>query len=150
MQLKAIIPAILLLALVILVSIFESEISSLTEHNAPSRTKICLDGEACLKTAELKIEFNPNPVVIEEEINAKLFLSSDWILNKGWVEGVNMYMGKTPLLIQEKENKSAYFDTIFFLGSCSEPDMHWRMVTEWEHKTSGQTVTTFYDFYTSR
>ena len=148
MQLKAIIPAILLLALVILVSVFKAEISSLNPSQEATRTKICLDGKACLEQAELTTQFTPNPIVIEEEINAKLFLSPEWKLNKGWIEGVNMYMGKSPLIIQENESLNGEYDAIFFLGSCSEPNMHWRMVTEWQHKTSNQTVTALYDFYT--
>lgn len=115
---------------------------------------ICLDGDNCNETAKFNIKFESFPVLLEEEISASIHLKSGWKLKKGWVEGVNMYMGKTPLIIESMNRDLDEYNILFFLGSCSEPNMHWRMVTEWylpnSEKGNNQTVTAYYDFYTTR
>ena len=42
-----------------------------------------------------------------------------------WIEGVNMYMGKTPIIFEQTPSVG-----ITFLGSCNLPEMKWRINIE--------------------
>ncbi|MCY7293861.1 hypothetical protein [Alteromonas sp. a30] len=148
MQLKAIISVTLLLLLVVFSYIFSDQLAGFQSGKSHQGTKVCLDGDDCQTYAKLKVKLAPDPVLVEEEIQAILFLSKGWKLERGWVEGVNMYMGKTPLLIQESQSQKNQYQAVFFLGSCSEPDMNWRLTTQWKHEKTQQSVTAFYDFST--
>lgn len=112
----------------------------------------CINPPACTEHEKLQVQFSVFPVEIEEEIYANLAFRKGWELKKAWVEGVNMYMGKTTAIIQDKQTEKGQANVIFFLGSCSEPTMHWRLKTEWinPHKNvnSPNSVFAYFDFYT--
>lgn len=67
-----------------------------------------------------------NKIDIEEEIPMEFIVDEKYTLSHIWVEGMNMYMGRTPVLIDSNNNKVG----VMFLGSCSEPQMQWRINVE--------------------
>ncbi|UAA37105.1 hypothetical protein KIH87_10105 [Paraneptunicella aestuarii] len=156
MQIRNYLPVFLLLMTLVFIGVWNKLV--IPEHdNALSPTEtVCLDGDACLNKARLQIAFSPDPVVVEAEIRVKLYLSDGWNLKKAWVEGVNMYMGKSPLIIEDIHHQNKEITAIMFLGSCSEPKMHWRITTEWQADkdalglSANQTVISTYDFFTNR
>ncbi len=88
------------------------------------------------------------PPIIEEELSVEIKLSNDLILNDAWVEGVNMYMGRIPVISDFDGNFDAgnrdlrakdSFKGIFFLGSCTEPTMLWVMIIEVQNTVTDQT-----------
>lgn len=154
MQTRKLIPVTILLTLLVVVSIFEVKREEGKTQFYTAETPVCLDGNECKESTRLNVEFKDFPIKVEEEVWAKIYLDSGWKLKRGWIEGVNMYMGKTPLLIEAESEEKNEYEVIFFLGSCTEPQMHWRLVTEWSSPDSKegsyQSVTAFYDFNTSR
>lgn len=155
-QIRNYLPAFLLLMTLIFIWVWNRHVTP--EHHGALKPAeiVCLDGDACKNKARLKIGFSPDPVVVEAEIKVKLYLSDGWYLKNAWVEGVNMYMGKSPLIIEDIHHQNKEITAIMFLGSCSEPKMHWRITTEWQADkdelglSANQTVISTYDFFTNR
>lgn len=94
----------------------------------------------------ISINFEQLPVV-EEEMNVEVRLSEHLLLKNAWVEGINMYMGKIPIIPRREAefnfenrnlNAEKLFHGLFFLGSCTEPSMQWAMVLEVENKNTLQ------------
>ena len=78
------------------------------------------------------LKFLQTPVT-EEEIRFSLTSSDEFMLTKSWIEGINMFMGKTPVIVEQQSGNSIV--AIFFLGSCNLKTMEWRMVVNIENKT---------------
>lgn len=73
-----------------------------------------------------------DPLVIEEELNVQMEYPTTYKLTQAWIEGVNMFMGRSRLeLLDPSTNAEKHnIKGIFFLGSCSEPKMQWKLVLE--------------------
>ena len=98
---------------------------------------------------EFSLELYKRPQ-IEEEIRLRLEYPNSYELSKAWVQGVNMYMGQSAVVI-EKTKFSAKQNTtkgLFFLGACSEKNMIWQIVTIYTDPLSGHEVKLFYNFAT--
>ncbi|OFA33244.1 hypothetical protein BAE46_00585 [Glaciecola punicea] len=104
-------------------------------------TQCQLQNNACFfsnETLELSVEFTNTPV-IEEELTIDFTYSSGFIIKSAWIQGNNMYMGKTPVIMQS----STHLDNtsgITFLGSCSEPKMQWQLFVELQNENTEQTI----------
>lgn len=80
---------------------------------------------------DLLVQLEPFPVQVEEQTRFELRLADTSRLNKfvvreAWIEGLNMYMGKTSVYVDEPSDPKSVKGW-FFLGSCSEPKMQWRL-----------------------
>jgi len=75
---------------------------------------------------ELETEYKQIP--LEEEVGMELRFNDGLRPEKIWVEGINMYMGKIPVIIEQQD--SGWVKAVFFLGSCSEPHMRWQLIAE--------------------
>lgn len=93
------------------------------------------------QSIELTLEFLDKPET-EEELSIKFIPPSGFEIEKAWIEGVNMYMGKTPVLFETQVNDQRLFTNkqtgITFLGSCNLKEMKWRLYVEIEN--NGQTL----------
>jgi hypothetical protein len=89
---------------------------------------------------EIRIEFL-TPIKTEEEILLSITVPKAITIETAWVEGVNMYMGKTPL-IQE----NSHYTT--FLGSCNLATMKWQLNIQTRNK-NGHVQTYSATFHTS-
>jgi hypothetical protein len=98
---------------------------------------------------KFSIELLDTPQV-EEEISLLLEYPSSYKLSKAWVQGVNMYMGRSALVIEDiKSNRTKTFtNALFFLGACSEKNMLWQLVTIYIEPVSGNEIKLFYNFST--
>lgn len=76
----------------------------------------------------LETEFQQIP--LEEEVKLELRFNDGLRPEKIWVEGINMYMGKIPVIIEQQD--SGWLQGLFFLGSCSEPHMRWQLIAEFK------------------
>lgn len=65
------------------------------------------------------------PPIPEESVTVSITLPQDLIIESAWIEGVNMYMGKIPVLLESETNTK--WTGWFMLGSCSEPVMRWQL-----------------------
>lgn len=76
----------------------------------------------------LRIKFLQAPA-IEEELFINFDISKGYVIAGAWVEGENMYMGKTPIIFENIDNKKTN-KGFTFLGSCTQPDMQWKLYIE--------------------
>ncbi|GAB2682258.1 hypothetical protein Q4574_04695 [Aliiglaciecola sp. 3_MG-2023] len=85
-------------------------------------------------------------------LNIELSYDTQYVLRSGWLEGTNMYMGKTPLYIGasriDKQNNQVLVDAELFIGACSEPNMRWKLTIELEDIQSGKLHSVFVFFQT--
>ena len=131
-------------AILVAVSIF----AILATRSGPvlTHSNICALGRSpcVIKTPDyqVSITLQNQQVVLEQETFVDIQVKNAQ-LTEAWIEGVNMYMGKIPLM-QERDSTH-----VFFLGSCSEPDMHWRLNIILEDNT-GSAHSHYVDFYTQR
>ncbi|OFC72189.1 hypothetical protein BFC18_04330 [Alteromonas confluentis] len=84
-----------------------------------------------MKNDNIEAEFAQLPVV-EESITVNLSLPLSKQVQSIWIEGVNMYMGKIPVLAEQQDNGD--WSGWFMLGSCSEPTMRWKMLIHVENE----------------
>ncbi|GAB5380678.1 MAG: hypothetical protein Alis3KO_20100 [Aliiglaciecola sp.] len=102
-----------------------------------------LEGKSCtlkLVDSEVTLNFEQYPIVIEEVIKFSIEHNAHFVLQKGWVEGTNMFMGKTNLAIGKSVtlNNAINHQIELFLGACSEPRMRWKLVLDLTDVRTGQ------------
>ena len=79
---------------------------------------------------EIRVTFAQKPVP-EEELFVEFKLPDETSISSVFIEGVYMYMGKSPVMFEDPEQRNR---GVFFLGSCSEPHMQWKMTLMIEHE----------------
>jgi hypothetical protein len=89
---------------------------------------------------EISVNFL-SPIVTEEEIFLAFELPPQVKLSEAWVEGLNMFMGKTPVI----EEGGRY---VTFLGSCNIDRMRWQLNFKIKNQ-NGQVTSYSAVFYTS-
>jgi len=90
-------------------------------------------------------------IEVEEEIALSIELPKNTKIEKMWVQGLNMYMGKSAVItdnIYVQDTRKVY-NARLFLGSCSEPAMRWQMIVETSND-SGLQQSWFFNFSTDR
>lgn len=114
-----------------------------------------LEASTCqIMLGDSSIEFHISeyPVLLEEMLNITLTYDIQYVARRGWLEGTNMFMGKTPLVFKENHiqevNKQVTQETELFIGACSEPNMRWKLSIELEDLQSGQLQTVYVFFQT--
>jgi hypothetical protein len=90
-------------------------------------------------------------IEVEEELSLTITVPDNTNVKKMWVQGINMYMGKSAVLtdyIYADEGEKVY-NARLFLGSCSEPAMRWQLVIQTiDYNQSEQSW--FFNFSTDR
>ena len=64
-------------------------------------------------------------LVVEELIPVKISLPTPLKVEQIHIEGINMYMGKIPVLLENTEPEK--WSGWFMLGSCTESEMKWQL-----------------------
>lgn len=85
------------------------------------------------KTIGLSFEQEPEA---EEELFLNFLFPNNLQIKTAWIEGVNMYMGKTPILFEDANNPHR---GVTFLGSCNLSEMEWVLYVEFEPTNVQQT-----------
>ena len=93
------------------------------------------------KDGEISVKFL-SKIETEEELLLSIALPDSLQLEEAWIEGVNMYMGKTPII---PENDVF----VTFLGSCNLEKMQWRLSFKVKNK-NGQVENYSATFFTRR
>ena len=105
------------------------------------------------QTQQVIVKF-ADKVQVEEQNLLHLTLPTDYILDKAWVQGVNMYMGQVAVFsdsaASQTSDNSRQQALQFFLGACSEPDMRWQMVLVIKKVSSQKLETFFVNFSTEQ
>lgn len=123
----------------LVIAVFAGIYFSDVNKSLTNTAQCSLHNNTCLFSNEildLTLVFKQTPIV-EEEIFIDFILSSNFVVKQAWIEGNNMYMGKTPIMIN-KRNTGQITTGVTFLGGCSNPNMQWRLFVEVENKTSPQ------------
>lgn len=141
------------LVLICLLSVLAAVIYTENVNEPLNRGYECrLSDQMCSFDGELgslSVTFE-QPPEIEEELVIDFYFSSNILLKRAWVEGSNMYMGRTPV-VPENSTDGAFklnsidalnsFKGVIFLGSCTEPLMQWNLYIEMENIATEDTRT---------
>ncbi|MBU2976863.1 hypothetical protein [Alteromonas sp. C1M14] len=131
MRLKTTLQKYLLPALILIVAAgvyVAQKMSTQSRGNPHSSTQCHFDDLSCelaVGTTSLKATFSTIPEA-EETITVQFSLDPQYEIESVWIEGINMYMGKIPVLVEEMS--PGQWSGWFMLGSCSEPQMQWQML----------------------
>lgn len=127
MNKKIFLPRLFVLVCLIIALFFGIYLSNVNKSLNLSNECIMLNNACSFSTAtmNLRIKFQQAPV-IEEELLLNVDISTGHTITGAWVEGVNMYMGKTPVIFTNTDGKTTN-NGITFLGSCTQPDMQWKL-----------------------
>ena len=90
-------------------------------------------------------------IEVEEELLLTITVAKNTNIKAMWVQGINMYMGKSAVLtdsVYAQENQKVY-NARLFLGSCSEPEMRWQLIIQTEDDAQ-QEHSWFFNFSTDR
>ena len=96
-----------------------------------------------VQKCDIQLEEGPLQVVIleqlvvEELVPVKISLPTSLKINQIHIEGINMYMGKSPVhqisdIYTDLSSVQNEWVGEFFLGSCALAQMEWRMVVQLE------------------
>lgn len=128
-----------------------------TQEQVANLPLFCLNGKTeCIKRVDersVELKADTNRVTPETPFHMIMKVDNYTGIEKvsGYMEGVSMYMGKIPLLFHfDKENQRFVAPTL--VGSCSDPQMHWRVVLDVTINKSGQleTIQVVENFYSYR
>lgn len=99
--------------------------------------------------SEFSLSVSPFPIKIEERLIFTLELEPGVTFESAWIQGVNMYMGKIPVLpLDDKLSTTTRLQLESYLGSCSEPKMRWQMILTLSDST-GRQFSRYINFSTS-
>jgi hypothetical protein len=88
---------------------------------------------------------------LEEEILINIIIPKNSTIKNMWVQGINMYMGKTAIITDNTyvQDTQKVYNARLFLGACSEPAMKWQMIIQ--TSTNNELMQSwFFNFSTNR
>ena len=123
------------------------------EHKVEGEKCDLRDGQCILikDNQTFTVSVTPSPIQIEEQSNINISIPNEWRLDSAWIEGMNMFMGRM-LIIQESTTSHDVETEIlgsFFLGSCSQPKMTWKIMLKLYKGDEEQPLFLEYHFTTS-
>jgi len=122
-----------LIFIVVLGLLYNNVNKPLTTNDACTISeKMCIISQ---ENVTIRIEFDQRPIV-EEELFVNFELNDDWTIEKTWIEGLNMFMGKTPIMFEDANNNKR---GVTFLGSCNLAEMQWIMYIQIKQKDTDNT-----------
>lgn len=88
---------------------------------------------------------------VEEELLLTIALPNSSKISQMWVQGVNMYMGKSAVITHSVylEDDLKIYNSAIFLGACSEPQMRWQLIIQTVDENEVE-QTWFFNFSTDR
>lgn len=146
---KRIFPIIVLfLILAVVYSTNQNKSAILYENQCYLTSTTC---HLMLSDTEVVIEFSDFPLQVEEMSSVVITHASHFSLVQGWLEGTNMFMGRTTLFVTDTQSleKTTENRGELFLGACSEPNMRWKLLLDLKDSRTGQTDTISIFFQTS-
>tara|TARA_R110000751_G_scaffold91266_3_gene178992 strand:- start:193838 stop:194308 length:471 start_codon:yes stop_codon:yes gene_type:complete len=90
-------------------------------------------------------------IEVEEELLLTIAVPNKSNIEKMWVQGINMYMGKSAVLTDNisLDDDQKVYNARIFLGACSEPLMKWQFIIQTIDET-GNKQSWFFNFSTDR
>lgn len=90
-------------------------------------------------------------IEVEEELLLSITVPNNTKIKQMWVQGINMYMGKSAVFIDSvyvQEGRKVHKARLF-LGSCSEPAMRWQLIIQTTDDNQAE-QSWFFNFSTDR
>lgn len=102
------------------------------------------------KGQQISVQFSQK-IEVEEEILLTITVPENTKIKNMWVQGINMYMGKSAIIIDNiyAQDIKKVYNARLFLGSCSEPAMKWQMIVQ-TSTDFGLKQSWFFNFFTDR
>ncbi|MFC3121722.1 hypothetical protein [Agaribacter flavus] len=104
-----------------------SEYKQVGVNDVLNRDSACrLQSNQCEITSKygaISINFKQMPIS-EEMLSIVFSLPSGYQINSAHIEGVNMYMGRTPVMFEQGKKIN---EGTTFLGSCNIEEMQWQL-----------------------
>lgn len=133
----------------------ENNHENIEETIAPICAQFQSDCELIIDSTVLSVKFNktdlkpeqPFTLYVEPQVGSDINIISI----TGYIEGLNMYMGKIPLFFNQLKNDNFFQSTSMF-GSCSEDKMKWRvwLTVKYIKNDTELKQTAFIDVYSSQ
>lgn len=102
---------------------YSAELTGCTIHN--NRCVFVIEQQ------KFDVTFLKKPAT-DEENRFSITSSAAFSLDNSWVEGVNMYMGKTPVIVEQQNSQDT--KALLYLGSCNLNSMEWQLILNFKHK----------------
>lgn len=125
----------------VIVLFFLFMLQGCTSENKTEQNHCLLDKSQCLVIGDenIQIRFLSDFIVAEQPV---LFsVTTKKSIAQIWLEGVNMNMGKIPLVIEATDNG---YSGVLFLGLCAQPTMVWLLNIEYTDGSQAQLNLTSY------
>ncbi|GLR70051.1 hypothetical protein [Agaribacter marinus] len=102
--------------------LFESDVNDTL--NAMQECRL-INEQCAIESDYGKISVNfMQPPISEEELALQFSIPAGYALGTVQIEGINMYMGKTPVLFEDTRRPAL---GVTFLGACNLDEMQWKM-----------------------
>lgn len=92
----------------------------------------------------MSVTFEQQPIT-EEELFLVFDLDDSSSIVSAWVEGTDMYMGKTPVLFEDPLKP---LQAVTFLGSCNLQEMQWQLNVKVKNNATAEVALIQLYFYT--
>ncbi len=92
----------------------------------------------------VRVNFEQPPVA-EEELFLQFSQNDGLSIQNVWIEGVNMYMGKTPVLFEDPSQTGR---AVTFLGSCNLSEMQWALYANIKNNATSEVALVKFTFST--
>lgn len=79
-------------------------------------------------------KFDPDQPRVEEQFAIEFTVPEGLILEQGKLEGVSMYMGVIPLVVEQQTDTT--WQVKVWLGACSDPQMRWQASVPWYNQAT--------------
>lgn len=117
----------LCLIFTVLFGIYLKNVNNTLNHSTQSNQCLLINNACTFKTDSIYLRINfLQPPIIEEELLINFEINQGYQILSAWIEGANMYMGKTPVIFEDKSGDKVT-KGLTFLGSCSKADMQWNL-----------------------
>ena len=141
--------SLLLITLIVLFKPNDMNVSSGKQCNL-DKERVCYFDTNQEQTQQVIVKFS-GKVQVEELNQLQVLLPAGYIIEKTWIQGINMYMGQIAVFADAESAQTSQSDEHhlqFFLGACSEPNMRWQLVLVTKKVSNQQPETFFINFTT--
>ncbi|QGT95194.1 hypothetical protein D3795_02925 [Pseudidiomarina andamanensis] len=82
--------------------------------------------------AKIFHKIDPDQPLVEEPFVITFTTPAEVLLENGKIEGISMYMGSIPLILEQIA--VGKWQAKLWLGACSDPQMQWQGTVPWRHR----------------
>lgn len=134
----------------LIIATFFVIISACSPKNQQTQINCNEDINSCISIANdhLAVTINTPKIIVENQY--QLTIKSDQVINKVYLESINMNMGQIPIMIDmvdtltEQKSNPYVYQGLLQLGMCAEEIMQWHLVIQSETATHQFKLTSYW------